>query len=148
MPSRCRDSRKTGGSTRRVAFILEEAGEGVEDQTHRPVAVTHLSSISLMPRDRVARHRARMAWAWAVAALPWMAGAISGMAPTPTIDARISFSLDDEAPSDGADEPSISNWQKVAQRAASLEQLECSPGLLGATTAMVDAAGDGDSLAM
>jgi len=70
-------------------------------------------------------------------------------APAPSIDGlKISFTLDDEDGVEADAPPSAENWQRVAQRAAALERLECTPGLLGATTSMVDAAGSGDSLAM
>ena len=57
----------------------------------------------------------------------------------------ISFQIDDE------EEPIVEEadrWRDLAQRAAGLQQLECSEDLLGATTQMVDAAEEGDSLAM
>ena len=57
---------------------------------------------------------------------------------------EISFQLDYEEPQvDEADK-----WRDLAQRAASLHQLECHEDLLGATSSMVDAAEKGDSLAM
>ncbi len=75
--------------------------------------------------------------------------ALSTSAPTmsPVINAPITFTLDDAE--DAADvQLSATNWQDAARRAAALEQLECTSGLLEATSAMVDAAGNGDPLAM
>ena len=57
---------------------------------------------------------------------------------------EISFQLEPEEPQRDDE----NGWRELAQRAASLQQLRCHEDLLGATTRMVDAAEDGDTLAM
>lgn len=84
-----------------------------------------------------------------IALLP-AATALRGSVPTaqqpaaaPTEPHHITFSLEHEDADIGHED-----WQPLARRAAALEQLECTPGLLNATSFMVDAAESGDSLAM
>lgn len=69
------------------------------------------------------------------------APAAASKLPPPTISFRIED--DEEREVDEAD-----RWRDLAKRAAGLQQLECTEDLLGATTQMVDAAEEGDSLAM
>jgi SEL1 protein len=76
-----------------------------------------------------------------------VAGSAGAPTSNPVINAPITFTLDD-AEHDTEKPVSGTNWQEAARRAAALLQLDCTPGLLEATTAMVDAAGGGDELAM
>lgn len=73
----------------------------------------------------------------------------------PTLQPKISFSLDEgeQASADfAADQADMAEgftaWRTLARKAAALEQLGCTDGLLDATARMVDEAERGDSLAM
>eukprot|EP00966_Prymnesium_polylepis_P260402 6015080-Prymnesium_polylepis.1 len=60
----------------------------------------------------------------------------------------ISFALDDASAAAGEPEPAQESWQAVAQKAAGLHQLECSPTLVDSAERLVDEAEAGDALAM
>mmetsp|Transcript_68738 Transcript_68738/g.136185 ORF Transcript_68738/g.136185 Transcript_68738/m.136185 type:complete len:652 (-) Transcript_68738:406-2361(-) len=71
-------------------------------------------------------------------------GGVPGETTAPTVPngAGITFNLEQVAEGDASD------WRGLAKQAAELLELECTPELLSATSAMVDAAEGGDSLAM
>ena len=87
-------------------------------------------------------------------AVPLAHGLLGAATPTPPSEATveqvervlqpsITFVLDEsDQPSEEAD------WRRLARTVASLEQLECTEDVLGAQVGMVDAAEEGDSLAM
>jgi len=65
--------------------------------------------------------------------------------PPRPLEPKVTFSLDADQPlADEAD----AEWRALARKAAALQQLDCTDGLLGATRRMVDEAERGDSLAM
>ena len=75
--------------------------------------------------------------------------ALLGAAPSTAVDADISFTLDDDDASSGDNmSRDQGDWRHWARRAAALEPLECTNILLEATSEMLEAAGQGDSLAM
>jgi hypothetical protein len=129
-PSKQRNQRKRTTSFMGLVEIAPQRDDG--DDAPRPCC-----SRKLMPLAAVTQ--------LALAAAALLQPQQPQQPPPRPLEPKVTFSLDADQPlADEAD----AEWRALARKAAALQQLDCTDGLLGATRRMVDEAERGDSLAM